>query len=327
MSQTRLDTRVRSAREYVVALAIMAVIAILPAFVTNLYWQGVVVVGMFYAMLAIGWNLQFGYAGQISIAPASFAMIGAYVTGMMSYHLGLSPIYGILTAVAVTLCLGAGLGAIVLRLKGPYLALTTLAFAEIARNVIVASHDLTRGDMGLPVPPIFESRLSWYYVFLALLFVVQTGVFLLVRSPAGLFFQAIKDDETGAAARGVKVVFWKIAAFVIGSVICGAAGALYGHFARVATPEIGLLYQAAIIIAMVVIGGAGSLVGPLIGALFVWSMTEFLRDAGSYQGLVFAILILLFARFYPRGIWGFVEARYDAIARPSPGGRAAGAKG
>ena len=327
MSDVRLDTRARSAREYGVALAIMAGVAILPVFVTNLYWQGVIVVGMFYAMLAIGWNLQFGYAGQISIAPAAFAMIGAYATGITCYHFGLSPVFGILAAMAATLCLGALLGAIVLRLRGPYLALTTLAFAEIARNVIVASHDLTRGDIGLPVPPIFDGRLTWYYVFLALLLVLQTLLFLLLRSPAGLFFQAIKDDETGAAARGVRVVFWKIAAFVIGSFVCGTAGAMYGHFARVATPEIGLLYQAAVVIAMVVVGGAGSMVGPLIGALVVWSMTEFLRDAGSYQGLVFAALILLFVRFYPRGIRGFIESRRDRRPRSKSRQQTAGIGG
>ncbi len=326
MSQIRLDTRSRTAREYAVSLALMAIIALLPIFVSNLYWQGVIIVGVYYALLAVAWNLQFGYVGQISIAPAAFAMIGAYVTGMVCFHLSVSPFWGIVSAVLSTLVLGAALGTIVLRLKGPYLALTTLAFAEIARNVIVASHDLTRGDAGLPVPPIVNDRLVWYYVFLAVLFIVQTGIFFLLRSPAGLYFQAIRDDETGAAARGVKVVFWKIAVFIIGSVICGLAGAMYAHFARVATPEIGLLYQAAVIIAMVVIGGAGSMVGPIFGAMFVWALTEFLRDAGAYQGLVFAMLILLFARFYPRGTWGFIESRREKRLQSAAGAPALKAK-
>lgn len=327
MQQTRPSTRTRSANEYRVSLALMAAIGLFPLISDSIYWQGVVLVAVFYALIAAAWNLQFGYTGQISMAPAAFAMIGAYTTGVLSFHLQWSPWLGIPAAVIVAMALGAALGTVALRLRGPYLALTTLAFAEIARNVIVASHGLTRGDIGLPVVGITDSRLAWFYIFLGTLLVVQTGIFLLLRAPAGLYLQAIRDDETGAAARGVRVVFWKVTVVVLGSGLCGLAGAMYAHFAKVATPEIGVLYQAAVVIAMVVIGGSGTLIGPIFGAVFVWCLTELLRDAGGYQGLVFAALILVIARFYPRGVWGLVETLRSRSAGPPAAGSSVEAKG
>lgn len=301
------DTRSRTAREYLVSLVLLGLVALMPLVVTSVYWQGVVLVAMYYALLSAGWNLQLGYTGQISMAPATFAMIGAYVTGMLSFHLGLGAPVGIPAGILAALLIGAGLGTVVLRLRGPYLALTTLAFAEVTRNVVVASHAFTRGDIGLPVIGITDHRLTWYYIFLAVLVAAQTGLFLLLRSPAGFYLQAIRDDDVAARARGVRVVFWKTAAFVIAAGLSGLAGTLYGHFAKVATPELGVLYQAGLVIAMVVIGGSGSLVGPIIGAFLVWLTTEALRQTAGLQGLIFALLVIVFARFFPRGLWGFVE--------------------
>lgn len=115
------------------------------------------------------------------------------------------------------------------------------------------------------------------------------------------------------------MVFWKTAAFVIAAGLSGLAGALYGYFAKVATPELGVLYQVALVIAMVVIGGTGSLVGPLIGAFLVWITTEALRETAELQGLLFAMLVIVFARFFPRGLWGFVEAGTRRL-HPASGG-------
>ncbi len=141
----------------------------LPVFIVNEYWRGVLIVSMYFAMLAAGWNLLAGYTGQFSLAPATFGMIGAYTTGLLSYHFGASPPIGIPAAVLVAALIGLALGRIVLRLRGPYLALTTLSFAEILRLVISNSIEITRGDLGLNVPGLIDSRLAWYYFMLAVL--------------------------------------------------------------------------------------------------------------------------------------------------------------
>jgi branched-chain amino acid transport system permease protein len=210
------------------------------------------------------------------------------------------------------------LGRIVMRLRGPYLALTTLSFAEIMRLVISNSIEFTRGDLGLNVPGLLNDRLAWYYLVLCVLGLVQVGLFALLRSRAGLYLQAIRDDEIAAASRGVKIVLWKTNAFALSAAISGLAGALYGHFAQLVSPELGLISQTGIIISMVVIGGLGTLVGPVGGAFLVYVTSEFLRDVGGYQLVVFAFLVILFGRFFREGLWGLLRQALGRRQQPVP---------
>jgi len=301
------NARTRVNAEFAATGVILLIVALLPLAVSNDYWLGVLVVSMYFAMCASAWNLLAGYAGQFSLAPAAFAMIGAYTTGLLAHHFGMPPWIGILAAVIVSSLIGLVLGRIVLRLSGPYLALTTLAFAEIMRAVISNSINITRGDLGLEVPGILQSRLGWYFLFLAVLTLVQAGFYFLLRARAGLYLQAIRDDEIGAASHGVEGVFWKTIAFALSSGVCGLAGALYGHFAHFVSPELGLISQTGLVIIMVVIGGMGTLAGPLIGAFLVYASSEMLRDVGGWQLVVFALLVILFARFFSEGLWRFVR--------------------
>lgn len=297
----------RTAGEFRLSLLFLAAIALLPLAVANPYWLGVLIVSMYFALLAVGWNLLAGYTGQFSMAPACFAMVGAYATGLLSHYWSVSPWLGIPAAILAAAIVGMILGRIVMRLKGPYLALTTLSFAEIMRLVIGNSYNFTRGDLGLSVPGIFEERLAYYYLFLAVLVAVQVGLFVLLRSRAGLFLQAIRDDEVAAASRGVNVVFWKTAAFTLSTAMSGLAGALYGHFSQLVSPELGLLMQTGLVICMVVIGGIGSLIGPLLGAFLVYVSSEILREVGGIQLIVFALLVIVFARFFREGLWGLAR--------------------
>ena len=130
-SQHRITT------EFWWSLAFLAVIALVPLGVSNPYWLGVLIVSMYFALLACGWNLLAGYTGQFSMAPACFAMIGGYTTGLLSYHWKVEPWLGIPAAIIVAAVIGMTLGRIVMRLRGPYLALTTLSFAEIMRADLV----------------------------------------------------------------------------------------------------------------------------------------------------------------------------------------------
>ena len=307
-------TRGRMRGELVASLAILVVIAVLPAIVTNEYWRGVIIVSMYFAMLAAAWNLLAGYTGQFSLAPATFGMIGAYATGLLAYHAGAGALAGIPAAIVVAGLIGFVLARVVMRLRGPYLALTTLSFAEIMRLVTSNSIDITRGDLGLSVPGLFNSRIAWYYLMISVLAAVQLGLYFLLRSPAGLYLRAIRDDEVAAAGRGVKIVRWKTYAFALSAAISGLAGALYGHFAQFVSPELGLLGQTGIIISMVVIGGLGTLVGPIGGAFLIYVASEILRDFGGYQLIVFALLVILFARLFREGLWGLLRLAWQHVA-------------
>jgi branched-chain amino acid transport system permease protein len=148
------------------------------------------------------------------------------------------------------------------------------------------------------------------------LIAVQVGLYLLLRAPPGLYLRAIRDDEIAAASRGVKVVLWKTNAFTLSAAVSGLAGALYGHFAQFVSPELGLISQTGLIVSMVVIGGLGTLPGPIGGAFLVYVSSEFLRDFGGYQLIVFALLVIVFGRFFREGLWGFLRGAIERIGRP-----------
>jgi branched-chain amino acid transport system permease protein len=313
-------SRIRTLRELRVSLVFLAVLALLPLAVTVPYWVGVLIVSMYFALVSAAWNLLAGYTGQFSLAPATFAMIGAYSSGLLYHHFRISPWVGIPVGVAASGFIGFLLGVVVLRLRGPYLALTTLSFAEIIRLVIGNSYTVTRGDLGLSVPAIFENRLAYYYLFLLVLVVVQVGLYLLVRSRAGLYLQAIRDDDVAAAGRGVNVVLWKTASFALSSAICGLAGGIYVHFIMLASPEIGLVLQTGLVMSMVVLGGMGTLIGPLLGAFLVEISSEAFRDVGLSHMLVFSLMVILVGRFFREGLWGLLERlrdRRSLITQPS----------
>lgn len=293
--------------ELQLSLVVLVALAAVPLLISSPYWLGVLIVSMYFAMLASGWNLLAGYAGQFSLAPAAFAMLGGYSTGLMAYHLNAPLWIGLPMSFVVAGLIGLVLGRIVLRLTGPYLALTTLSFAEIMRLIIYNSISFTRGDQGLNVPALLDSRIAYYYLFLITLTAVVALIYIVLRQPAGRYLQAIRDDELGAASRGINAVRYKTLAFFISCAICGFAGGLYGTFARLVSPELGLIAQTGVVIAMVVIGGMGTLVGPLIGALLVYVVSELLRDLGGIQMIVFAALVIIFARFFREGLWGLVR--------------------
>ena len=291
------------------ALVLVALLACVPLFVSSPYWLGVLIVSVYFALLALGWNLLAGFTGQFSLAPAAFAMLGAYATALLDYHLKAPLAIGIPAAIVATALLGFLLGRIVLRLKGPYLALTTLSFAEIARVVVYNSYNFTRGDQGLNVPALMDSRVGYYYLFLAVLVATLGGLYLLMRGKAGRFWLAIRDDETGAESRGIPVVRYKTIAFALSCAICGVAGSLYGTFSQLVSPELGLLQQTGLVIAMVVIGGMGTLTGPLVGALLVYLASEWLRGFGGIQLIVFSAAVIVVARFFRAGLWGLAVRR------------------
>ena len=286
------------------ALAICAALALVPLFVSGPYGLGIILVSIYFAIIALGWNLLAGYTGQFSLAPAAFAMIGGYTTALLGHYLHVPLALGIPAAIVSTALFGWILGKLVLNLSGPYLSLTTLAFAEIARVVIGNSHEFTRGDQGMHVATLTQSRIGYYYIFLGTLVAVLVLLYGLLRGRLGRFMMAVRDDPVGASSRGIDVVRIKTIAFCVSCALCGLAGSLYGTFSQLVSPELGLLQQTGLVLSMVVIGGMSSLTGALLGAVLVYLSSEWLRGFGDVQIIVFALLVILFARYLPGGLWG-----------------------
>jgi branched-chain amino acid transport system permease protein len=290
-------------------VAICVVLALVPLVVTGTYALGIILVSIYFAIIALAWNLLAGYAGQFSLAPAAFAMIGAYTTALLDFYWKVPLALGIPAAIVATALLGWVLGKLVLKLSGPYLSLTTLAFAEIARVVIGNSHEFTRGDQGMHVATLTQSRVAYYYIFLATLVAVVAVLYAILRSRLGRFMTALRDDPVGASSRGIDVVRTKSIAFCVSCALCGLAGSLYGTFSQLVSPELGLLQQTGLVLAMVVIGGMSSLTGAVAGAILVYLGSEWMRGFGNVQIIVFALLVILFARYLPGGLWGLVAGR------------------
>jgi branched-chain amino acid transport system permease protein len=291
------------------ALLLCVLLALLPLVVTGPYAQGIILVSVYFAMLSLAWNALAGYTGQFSLAPAAFAMLGGYTTALLDFYWKVPLALSIPAAIVSTAVLGLVLGKLVLNLSGPYLSLTTLAFAEIARVVVGNSHEFTRGDQGMHVATLTESRLGYYYIFLAALVLVLGVLYAMLRGKLGRFMTAVRDDPVGAESRGIDVVRVKMIVFCTSCAICGLAGALYGTFSQLVSPELGLLQQTGLVLSMVVIGGMASMTGSIAGALLVYLGSEWLREFGNVQVIVFALLVILFARWVPGGLWGLALAR------------------
>lgn len=287
-----------------VGLALLAAL-LAPLFLQS-YWLHVVIVGYFYALLASSWALLAGYAGQFSFAHMAFMAIGGYTTGLLGQYLGTPPWLGILAGIVVAGLAGLAIGGLVLRFKAAYLALFTIAFSEILRIVLKAEAGITRGDRGLQVAPLLGeeiiSRVPYYYIMLAALVICLGLMYWLANSRLGLFLRAIREDEEAAAARGVDVVRYKVLTFVATGMIAGLAGALFAHYITIITPNILVLSQMGLVIAMAIIGGVESLLAAAIGGMIIQVGLELLREFGPWRLVIFGALLIITLRFARNGL-------------------------
>jgi branched-chain amino acid transport system permease protein len=287
-------------------LIILLILAIFPPFILSQYWLHVMIISLFYVMMASSWNLLAGYTGQVSFAHAAFAGVGAYVSGMLVVFLGLSPWVGIFAGGVVAAILGFGLGFLCIRMGGIYLSLTTLGFSEILRIIITNEDKWTRGTMGLQTPGLLAeySKTSYYFLFLIFTVLMLILIYKLIHSEWGVTFRAVLNDEVAASSSGIHTIQARILAFTLTSGMAGLAGGLYGHYLMLVTPDIPSLGQMFLVLAMAVIGGMGSFAGPIIGAFVLEILSEYIRSWGEYHVLLFGLIALAMARFAPEGIMG-----------------------
>lgn len=287
-----------------IILSILSISAALlfPVFYRE-YWLYVAVIGLYYAILSSSWAMLAGQAGIISFAHAAFAAVGAYTSAILVIHLELPIAVGIAAGGFASAAFGFGIGALTLRMRGPYLALTTLGFSEIFRIFLTAEYELTRGSYGLQVPLMSGGdKFFFYYTGLALLSVTLFTLSRVLGSKVGLFLMAMREDEEGAATRGVNTVYYRLYAFVFTSFFAGLAGGYYAHVVGLVSPRMTMISEMGLILAMSVFGGLESLLGSAIGALVLQGLTEYLRTFEEWRLAIFGALVLFTLRFSPEGI-------------------------
>jgi branched-chain amino acid transport system permease protein len=319
----RSDERIFDTVVPIVGLvALGAVLAAVPWFATT-YWLdtlnriGIAIIG------ALGLNILIGYSGQISIGHAAFLAVGAYSTAILEVNLGLPFYLAIPLGAVITSAFGLIFGIPSLRLKGLYLAIATLAAHFITTYGIVHWESMTMGVLGLNVPPALvfgmplDSDARVFYLIFAL--VVPAALFAknLFRTRVGRAFIAIRDRDVAASVMGVSLLHYKLLAFVVSSFYAGVAGGLMAHHSRILFPDAFTLLVAIDYLAMVIIGGMGSILGSIFGAIFMTLLPEVLKlTATSLTGVypqafgliasardvVFGFAVIFFLMYEPQGL-------------------------
>ena len=300
-----------------IALMIVAVVVALavPWLAPNDYVVGVMTRIALYAMLALGLNVVVGFAGLLDIGYVAFFGIGSYVYAFLaSPHFGIHlPALVILPIlVAVTAIAGVLIGAPTLRLRGDYLAIVTLGFGEITYILLVNLDrpvDITGGPSGLISidPPsafgyVVSGNIGYYYLFLGILAFVLLASVRLRDSRIGWAWQAIREDELAAAAMGINTTVAKLQAFAVGASFAGIAGGLLASWQRSVFPDNFLFQESINILAMVILGGMGSVLGVIVGAAIIVALPELFRDLSLYRMLAFGLMLMVLMIFRPQGL-------------------------
>jgi branched-chain amino acid transport system permease protein len=312
--------RARAARSPWVALGLYAaagaVLLAAPMLLATPYYQGIAVQALVFVVLAVGYDIILGYTGQISFGHIALFAIGAYSSALLTTRLEVPFEVGLLAAAGLTGAFGALIGFPALRVRSHYLALLTLAFAEVVRLVLLNLDGVTGGPAGVrgiappSVGPIeLTTRTEQYYFLLAVAVIGIVIVMRLDRSRFGRAFQAVRDSEIGADVSGVNVLRMKVLAFTISAVYAGVAGALYAHTIRYISPEFFSLGLVVTLLAMVLIGGRGLVGGAVVGAIVLTFLPELLRFVEQYYLIVFGLTLWLVTLLVPEGVVGVVHRR------------------
>jgi len=287
-----------------IAFLIAAVmIAAAPWLLGSAYWRGILVLCAMNVLLALSLNLVMGYTGQLNLGQSAFFGIGAYVSTILIKTYGWNFWLAAGAAVAAAGLVGVALAAFAVRLRGHYLAIASLGFAVITYQVLVNWESMTQGVRGIygilaPVP----DTVALFYLVAGLGLAVYFLLDNLVRSPVGDTLRAIREDEVSAAALGVNAAVWKAFAFGLGAAIAGLAGCFYPGFVGTLVPDAFGIVESFTMMAMVIVGGMGTMIGPVIGAVVLTFLPEVLRDFGELRLMIYGVALTLVVLFMPGGI-------------------------
>jgi len=306
-----------------ILIALVAVNVLLPKLIPNSYFLRVIMLCGINVILAVSLNLVNGFTGQFSIGHAGFMAIGAYTSAVVTMKVlpgatlamaaaGVPPIFAHGAALLVATLAGGSLAAVAglavglpsLRLRGDYLAIVTLGFGEIIR-VVILNVDAIGGARGLSGVPAYTN-----FFWVALWVVVVVGVsYNLLASTHGRAMLAIREDEIAAESLGVPTTRYKVLAFVVSAFFAGVAGALYAHYDSYLNPASFTFLRSIEIIAMIVLGGMGSVSGAIMAAVALTVLPEALRGVKEYRMVIYAMLLIVLMITRPSGIMGTRELK------------------
>jgi branched-chain amino acid transport system permease protein len=318
---------------------IAAVVAALlvPALGPTPFTLHVLILVLFWTTLGAAWNVLGGLAGQVSFGHAALVGVGAYTTMILYLKLGIAPWWGIPAGGAAAALVSLPIGLLCFRLRGPYFSLATLAVAEIVRLVALNFEALTNGPVGFLItslPPLrvaglsvnWESKAPFYAAAVVIAAAALASTAWLRRSRLGAYLVAIRENEDAAEAVGIDTVRAKVLTLAHSAFLAGLGGGFYAAYFRYVDPDavcnIGLSMEM-VFIAMV--GGLGTVGGPLVGAVFLTSLAEVVREQFQVGHLVlYGLFMMLVIRYMPEGIWGRIARRLREPEKEAADGAARG---
>jgi len=293
--------------------------ALIPLVVRDAYFLDSLVLILLWGALSAAWNVAGGYAGQVSIGHASFFGIGAYSAALMVTRFGLGPWLGMLVGVVLSIGAGFIIGFLSNRLKGPYFALSTIAFSQVLLIGVSRWRGFTSGGEGIPVPfrPGFATlglgHVGWVYMALAMALVCFAVQVYLERSRVGYQLAGVREDEDAAEALGIATRRLKVAAITLSAALTSIGGSLWAQYVGFVDPTYVFSVDLSVRFALnTIIGGMGTALGPFLGSILITSLETYLRAtfAGVKAGftgiylIIYGTALILVVRFVPEGLAG-----------------------
>ena len=318
----RAELRLRHTKAEWFRFGLVVVLLLVVPYLLNTYWLGIANSILIAVVGAVGLNILVGFTGQISLGQGGFLAVGAYTSAILSTRAGLPVPLAVVVAVLVTAGVGALFGLPALRLKGLYLAIATLASQEIIMFVVRRWGFLTedRGYIEVPRLGFIEREtfeVQWYWVLLQITFLAVLMARNLFRTALGRSFMAVRDQDIAAEAIGVNITRTKVTAFAVSSGFVGLSGALSAYYTETVTWERFTLDVSVLYLAMIIVGGLGSIAGSVYGAIFMMLLPALLTEVGdkvrdgapfiaeqlpAIKNAVFGIAIITFLLIEPRGL-------------------------
>jgi branched-chain amino acid transport system permease protein len=304
----------------------VAVLAVLPLVSANDSLLGSLVITGIVFISVLGLDVLMGFGGQVSLGHAAFMAIGGYVAGILSASYGWPPVAATLAAAVCSLICAVVLALGTLKLRGVYLALATLSFGLLVDSLANGLMDVTGGPSGLVGVPgfsvlgySFSSDISMYYLVLGLAVVLFVALCGAMQSAFGRTLMAIRADQVAAAALGINVPRFKLIAFSLSAVLASLSGSLYAFYFHFLSPDMVSTARSFELVAMLVIGGEGTLLGPLFGVALITILPTMVQEFAMYKTFVVGLLLVLCFRFLPQGILGaLADLASRFLARQAP---------
>ncbi|MBP8626740.1 MAG: branched-chain amino acid ABC transporter permease [Syntrophorhabdaceae bacterium] len=291
-------------------LIIFAILCIIPLIGLSSYLMHILILVLMWSVIGMAWNILGGYTGQVSFGHAAFFGFGAYTAGLLYQHLGISAWWGLPISIVILTALSLVIGYICLRLRGAYFALATLALGEVCRVAAENLVNFTQGNMGIMLRERTWVDKTWYfYVILLIAAATYLLIKIIMESKLGYYFVAIREDQDAAESLGIDTTFYKTISLCLSGVSTGIAGAFYMNYMGYIDPAtVFPLSEVSIATVMVVmVGGAATYWGPVIGALIMVFLAEVIRSLphiGAAHQTIFGVILILIIMFLPNGIVG-----------------------